>query len=856
MNSDDFLINHAYEHVWCAPEQDRQHILRPARISPKVGARGSIPVLWSTYNLPAPGTRYHVFQFGNIAQVNLGLELKKNVWTSASSQMVNSSMLIDIYSDRGLMIPRQSVYFLMTEDSNLVVAVENIPSIGLFGEEDVYFRFYSNEFFNRIEQHDVHEGIEYHYSLPANTSQINALTFLLRQMQARSGYVFCYVNGWRVNDITTATVVRGDRVELVRDSSVERVVEFAVADLPVFLSELDTKQKYLLHPPRTGDLTLRYRDDQDIFLMFKRTPFIHKGVYFHKNLEDSVRMVTHQDYSVPTSYIDRFCSLNPNWAVNNQLTLQLVQRRSGMDKHLLDEAQHIKELYKFDDDKDFLAAIMGSEAVVDVWRIEALEKSMYTALMRAKAGTITREMVEAAYGYNSITRILADTPQKVAGSKAWVELPFGLRAMSTVYEYNAQGVLLGWYLNQNAQWYVPRSADCRYVEAICGRGGDVLSTVYAHNHTPAEGLTFRCYVTPIFAGKPTGDWMDVTDNDTYYDLVDGTVMWKVNPAEYYTAIKLDDTFLTYNLELDYADKLLRFSLNVKELRIDGVAYNGLVEIPSGLLEVWLNGHPLIEKLDWVMVDKEVCIFNKQWRNQAGTHNTVTIRATGFCNPDMSRVKEAEYGFVENGLLSRNNRWNLRDDKVVRVIADGRLYCREEMDWAENRPEVLLANVRNGAPYQVTEPLIPLRGVTYEDAYSMRNRAEATDLQIEDYMTERLGEIPAQEVSLIPRRHALCSPFVGKIMHDVINGFFDQTPLQQYYSDQDVRKWCEPYLWLLDYEPTMMDFDERYVTIDAHERNTPYALTIYQYNFIARVIRVMLNDKIDITHSIVIDHLPI
>jgi hypothetical protein len=54
----------------------------------------------------------------------------------------------------------------------------------------------------------------------------------------------------------------------------------------------------------------------------------------------------------------------------------------------------------------------------------------------------------------------------------------------------------------------------------------------------------------------------------------------------------------------------------------------------------------------------------------------------------------------------------------------------------------------------------------------------------------------------------------------------------------------------------MDFDERYVTIDAHERNTPYALTIYQYNFIARVIRVMLNDKIDITHSIVIDHLPI
>lgn len=855
MNSDDFLIDHAYKHVWCAPEQDRQHILRPARISPKVGARGSIPVLWGMYNLPFPGTRYHVFQFGNIAQVNLGLELKKNVWTSVSSQMVTGDLLVDIYTERGLMIPRQLVYFLMTEDGNLVAAVEHLPVIGMFGEEEVYFRFYSNEFFNRVEQQDLHEGIEYHYSVPANTSQINALTFLLRQMQARTGYVFCYVNGWRVSDITTATVVRNDRVELVRDSSVERVVEFEVKDLPVFLSEMDSKQKYLIHPPRTNDNLIRYRDDQDLFLLHKKTPYIQKGVYLHKNLEDSLRMVTHQDYSVPVAYIDRMCSLNPNWAVNNQVTVQLVQRRSGMDKDLLDEAHHIKELYKLSGD-NFFSAIMGSEAVVDVWRIEALEKSMYTALMRAKAGTITREMVEAAYGYNAITRILADTPQKVPGVKAWVELPFGLRAESTVYEYDAAGLLIGFYPSTNTQWYVPRSPECRYVEAIAGKGTDVLSTVYAENHQPAPGMTYRCYVTPIQAGVPTGDWIDVTDDETYYDLVDGTVMWKVNPANYYTAIKLDDTFLTYSFELDYADKLLRFSLNVKELRIDGVVYNGLVEIPSGLLEIWLNGHPLVEKLDWVMRDKEICILNKQWRNQVGTSNQITIRATGFCNPDMTRVKEAEYGFVENNLLSRNNRWNLRDDKVIRVIADGRLYCRQELNWAEDRPEVLLKNVRNGAPYQVTEPLIPLRGVTYEGAYSLRNKAEATDLQIEDYMTERLGEIPPQEVSLIPRRHALCSPFVGKIMHDLINGYFDQIPLKEYYSDVDVRKWCEPYLWLLEYEPTMMDFDERYVTIDAHERNTPYALTIYQYNFIARVIRVMLNDKIDITHSIVIDHLPI
>ncbi|MNY00540.1 hypothetical protein D3C86_1330390 [compost metagenome] len=451
---------------------------------------------------------------------------------------------------------------------------------------------------------------------------------------------------------------------------------------------------------------------------------------------------------------------------------------------------------------------------------------------------------------------MADTPQKVSASKAWVELPFGLRGESTVYEYDASGLLIGWHPNRDVQWYVPRSTACSYVEAISGRGSDIQSTVYSDNADIPKGLTYRCYTCNIINGYPVGDWRDVTGDETFYDVVGKTIMWKVNRANTYTAIKFDDTFLTYNLTLDYEDAVLRFSLNVKEVRINGMLYNGLVEIPSGLLELWLNGRSIIEGLDWFMVGKEIVIINRSYRNQAGTHDVITVRSSGFCNPDMSRVKEAEYGWVENGLLSRNNRWNLRDDKVFRVIADGRIFTRDELSWAEDRPAVILGNVRNGAPYQVTEPLIPLRGVTYQSAYEMRELADATDKQIEDYMSSRLPEVAPEEVNLIPLRHSLYSPFVGKIMHDLISGFFDQHPLTEYYSDQDVRTWCEPYNWLLKYEPTMKGFDERYVTIDAHERMTPVSMSIYHYNFLARVIRVILNDKIDITHSVLIDHLPI
>lgn len=855
MNSDDFLIRHAYRNVWCAPEQDRQHVFRPARITHKTGARGSVDVLWKNVTLPEQGPRYHVFTFSNLNPGNLNINIPKNTWVSAGVEMNENFVIIDIYTERGLMIPRQKAYLLYTDDGNIAMAVEHLPKIGDFGVEDVYVRFYSNEFFNRADMSDPEEGVEYAYGVPTNTSQINQMTNKLRQWQAKSGYVFTYVNGWRVNDVNTATVMRGDMVEFVRDSSVEKVEEFQIEDLPVFLSELDEKQKYLVHPvPEEGEL-IRYRDDIDMFLLYKETPYIHRGVFYHKNQEDAVRHVTHRDVSIPAAYVDRLCSLNPNWAVNNQLTLQLVTRRSGMDKDVMSEAHHIKELYRLEGD-DWFNAVIGTDAVVSVWRIEELEKSMYPALMRAKGGTITREMVEAAYGYNTITKIIADTPQKVPTEKAWVELPFAMRGESTIYEYDANGVLLGWFPNQSAQWYVPRYEATRYIEGIVGRGSDVQSTVYAASHRPDPSYAYRCYICPIVNNRPNGEWVDVTDESEYYDVIAGEVVWKVNPADYYTAVKMDDTFLTYNLELDYPDGLLRFHLNVKEIRIDGILYNGLVEIPSGLLEFWLNGHPIIEGLDWFMNDQEYCIINKQYRKQDGTADVITIRSTGFCNKDMTRVKESEYGFVEDGLLSRNNRWNLRDDKVIRVIANGRLYSSDELSWSEDKPEVRLTNVRNGAPYQVTEPLIPLRGLTYESAYDLRATAEATDREIEDYMSTRVEEIPAPDVNLIPYRHTVYSPFVAKIIHDLEAGYIDSEPLKGAYTDVDVRRWCEPYMWLLPYEPTMKGFDERYIVISAHEKATPIELPIYQYNFVARLIRVMLEDKIDITHSVVIHHLPI
>jgi hypothetical protein len=852
MTSDDFLINNAYQNVWCVPEQDRQTILRPARITPPAGGRGSVKVLWQTFNLPTEGPRYHVFQFGNIALSTLGLDIPVNVWTSANVQMVENEMLIDVYLERGIMIPRNKVYFLTTTDGNLVVAIEQLSFLTDLGSQEPYFRFYSNAYFDRSDVSKIDDGVEYHCEIPNSASAVSALGFKYNDMKTRSGDVLIYVNGWMVNNITSATVIRGDVVEMVRDASIIRIEHHAVSDLSVFLSELDECQKYLIHPLVHEDDSIYYRDDQDFYLMRRLTPNVHRGVLYHKNQEDAVRMVTHRDYSIPTHYVERFCNQNSGWALSHQLIVKLIIRRSGMDKELINEAHHIKELYQFEG-ADWYRAVIGANAVVDVWRVENLEQSMYTALMRAPNGGITREMVEEAYGYNTISRLIADTPQKFTPGSNWVKLPFGLRGESTVYEYDGTGRLIDWHHNQNTQYYIPKSSDCAYIEAVAGRGSDVLSTVYGKDYTVPDGLTYRCYVCTSISGFPQGDWRDVTDDHTYYEVNGRTVNWKTNPNDTYTAIKMDDTFLTYTLNLDYQDKLLRFSLNVKELRVNGNLYNGLVEIPSGILELWLNGHALIKDLDWYKVGKEICIVNRQYRNQGAGGDNITIRATGFCLPDMSEIEQAEFGFVEAGILSRNNRWNLRDDKVIRVVADGRLWSREDLDWAEDRPTVLLNNVRNGAPYAVIEPIIPLHGLSIEDVQAMRQQAIDTDTAIEDYMSLYVDEIDVPEFNPVSTRHQIYSPFVSKLMHDLQDGFFDQIDLVTPYTDNQLRQWVDGYVWLLEYEPTRREVDERYVAIHPHESDQVQHLNIYHYNFLARAIRVMLDDKIDITNSIVIDN---
>jgi hypothetical protein len=225
---------------------------------------------------------------------------------------------------------------------------------------------------------------------------------------------------------------------------------------------------------------------------------------------------------------------------------------------------------------------------------------------------------------------------------------------------------------------------------------------------------------------------------------------------------------------------------------------------------------------------------------------------GFPTADLTWGVPREYGFVDHGVLSKNHRYNVRDDKVVRVVCGGRIYDRRELVYAEADSGIRIPGVVNGMPYQISEPIIPLPGLAETDVYVMRDDALAVDDAIEAYLTQRIPEASFDTPNAIPDLYMLYSPFCAKLIYDLIYGLIAEELINDQYGDMHLKELCAPYEWLLKYEPSFQTLDPRYVSIHPHEQRTTVTLGVWQYRFLSRAIHVYLNDAVDISRFVQIE----
>lgn len=848
VSSTDFLVDDAYHRVWCSPDQDRQKIVGPARISKRQGEIGNVKIGMRQYNMPTKGEWYHLFMIGDLLPDQVGMNNIVDKWVSVRSHCVSTSLLIDLYADKGLHIPTHRAYFLYTATGALILAILDSQKIAHFGVTQPWIRWRSNAWFDS-DAVPKNGGIEIEGLSPKTEAEFYAYQAKWRAAKAKLGYTWAFVNGVRVKDFNLTTLALGDHLEYVRDASVKEVLEIPVKDLKSFDSILDNKGKYLLPRPGLGTV-IDFSDDVDIYVLNYVQASRYLGFYYNQNQIDAVRNVTHRDYAIAQMYLRKGIEEDWKWSYLGDLRIEVIVRHSGWIRELVDEAHRIKELFKLPEAKR-LEVMLTQIAGVDVWRAANLENSAYPAIMRAERGDITRQLVEDAYGYNAISRLIGDTPFKITVNDKWVELPFGLIGLSTVYEYDQSGRMIGWHIHDNSIEYPVRDSRARYVEAYSGIGGVGLSTVYDTKTVTLEpGVDYRFYICSIANGVSLNNWTDCTGDLSKYVIVGNVLTWLVDLKTHHVAAKNSKDFLSYSFDVNYRDDLLAFSVNANEIKVGTTPAPGIMDIPPGELDVFMNEYGLVEDIDYYVDWPQICICAKNYLVE-GPIQKITVRGRGFPHKDLSRYLAKDSGFVRYGELSHNSRFNVRDDKVTRIEIGGKLYSRDEVGFTEDGTKVSV-DVHNGTPYRITHPIIPTMGLTVKDTYTLLAEAEATDKAVEDYLTIGLPEpVQPNPDAITNAWYPVFSPFATKLIFDMLNGILPMDEFKDEYSLDWLKQRLIGYTWILPFDPAVKNVDKEYVIVHPHPESDVIELNVYQYRLLQRAIEVFLNGDIELNRRLVI-----
>lgn len=836
--SKDFLLGYVYKNIWCTPEQDRQANLQLPRVTPEGGAWINFSYQWRNYQLPLTENleRFHVYQIGQTFPELLGLlPTSRSKWISAKDAMEANNLILDVYNSKGIMIPRGLCWYMLSGDKNILLAVMKqdefrgkLIDIDL-EHEPLFMRVYSNAYFRRSDVQLPDKGIQYRYAKPKSMAELNAFQASVQEFPAY-GAIYQYVNGRRVDTIDLVNTAVGDYVEAVFDASVKREVYFSVKDLQEFESTLDGIHKFLLHYNGTSDI-IDFHDDIDIYVGRRYGNNKWEGVYLHRNDTRTVRMVTHRDYSIPVVRVNGAKAANA-FLADKDVEIRLTIRNSGWVRPLVFEDNRIKELYKLPQDR-ISKAMVGLDATVPVWNATNLENSAYTAVMRQKHGAITREMSQAALGYNAVAKLLGDTPNKIklVSNQKLIVIPPGLVGCCTVYEYSADGLLLYYTSSTVDNTYTCQASGTAFVELIYGIGGTKLDIV---DNVPTGVLTdlhnYRFY-TKELVNSP---WVDRSGSNYY--MVNGSNYSWVPGTYQFSRLVSNYRHLAYTFAMAPLNGVFEFYIAAE---VGGVFKR--LDIPLGELDIFFNGYSLLEGLDYIVKDSRVVIITKKYFNASLAQQSITIRYTGFCNPDMTRTPPPDSGYVFHGVLSANNKYNIRDDKVLRIVADGKVRLREDIKFAEDGITAMFGDVPNGAPYGIRDIVVPMNnylvgGVTKEDkTYVMRAKSMVIDKQISDYMTVQLPQNKPDTPNIIPKRYTLYSPFISRIMADLLSGALQDDMFFQQFGDTWLKQRLASYTYLLDYDLSAIGgaLDVRYLVVHAHPYPDYVTVNPYQMRVIQR-----------------------
>lgn len=843
------VVNFARKNIYKAIDQDSQYHFKLIKTQkPGVTSRHVASIYDVKKYLPDETNNYLVYVIGqlNVNLFNLlrpGHEWYKDVWTNFADDANQRDINITIYTDKGRVVPKSFCYYSFLDEKTIAIIVKVDASYKrIFNYNEIkYVRFYSNAYFNSIEYNSLPDKIGLQYIsmwVRNNVDKANIQNQITTLKSTYNGDVIVFCNGY-YRDRVDLNIEDNSYLEVLFDQSIVDKHVFSIPSLHTYTSSIDHVNKYLLYIDDDDHSYMKFFDDYDFFIKTTQQ-FNNYGLYYYKHNESSCRMVTDKDYGLRVQYVNNHALElgDVTTGAIEDKAIVLYRRKSGLMPSLIYSSLKLHELYKVPNDRQ-LNVLCNNGLSLDDLRVETLEASDYFKLAQTdEIVDINDTLSTSALGYDSICYYMAYSPFKTTATS--IDVPLLYQEPSTVFEYNADGVLLD-YFTTTGPVYLRNLSTARYFEFLYGQTKPHLSKLY--DYTETITLThpeFKLYRSVYSGLTQVTNWVECHD----YTVVNSVLSFNgSDPSEKYFILYYNEPII-YDIDVDINDGLMYFPLTFSQDRGNGVL-NHTADIGFYNIEIFMNGYKLTKGLDYFMKFPYVNITNKKFITYSNSLQHIHIRMYGP-TLDYTKINEIEeVGFVNHDVLSRNHKYDLRDDRVLSFFIDGKIQDRNLLKFAENDNTVRTYVPNNGKPYIIKQPFIPIKTINNISTDTLYDEYKEKNKRFSDFFTQIMPEPSINEFNVIDDKNYIFSPTLSKIIFDVLSGTIPSSLYMNPYNDNTILTLINSdYKDILDLDPIKYNLPDRLVEIHPHLGNTIIDMNLYQYRFINNVKRVILANMVN------------
>lgn len=830
-----WLIKHAEQNVWAKPGLDGQLNVKLSRVSSRHLDRTFLSVHGETISLPTEKDFYAIYNVGFLhakrGQLNINYH---EGWVPLSTVINRSGAMVFVYDIDGKRQPADLVYVRRLLSDGLVIAIKRDTRYLDVQKSELYLRVYDHYIKHDNEGGNVN-GLSLTTRQPKDSYQVSQLIDFYNSLRTQEPSLRCFVNGVYREGLKTTTVNIDDVVEFYVDKSIKRVVRIPVSDMRSYMSTLDNMKKYLVHFPKTNDFD--FHDDIDIYVWNGE-----EGRYYNKHFRSSFTQLTHGDFAMSCKQVEEYSE------VLNSANLELVffVKKSGFNRKMMFNNYRIHELYRLNDE-EIVNVMTGLNSTLPFWRASELEQSDINRLRTCEFRGIDHKLASDAYGYNAALFYSANTPmatEEGVDGRHLAKLPALVEEKSTIYEYDADGRLNGWWEHQQGL-YICRRNDTRIVEGIPGFGGEDLEIVWgADNLLISRYQSYRFYLQRLKDGAPIEEFIDVTDDPDTVEVGDGfKLTWNYDKERYRSVVLSDNRHLVYEETVSESEGLIQ--VGVKHKLPDGRRVPCPFKFAT--LEIFLNKRPLVYGIDYLIDWPTITVTNKT-HLLPGKDQEVVVRA----RVPAKELVAPKTGFVVNGLLSENDHYDIKDDKVNRIIVGGGIVTQDQVKFREDESAVV-GSVLNGLPYSVDSVAIPA-GDLLEGHYDTR-RLEALerDKLVEDFLTIHYPRPVLNMEQPLQHRYPLYSPLFNKIITDWQNGDLVIVEDDDDYkvTTRQLDEIVDRYDHLLSTDPAYLGVNDWFVVVDPHWGFGTVEVSALLYTVLERINSRFYSKRVDLNRYLTI-----